>query len=516
MLYQITPHFLSSFQEYHQKNRPTYQTHSKRTLTEPGCRVDVGQSQIGKAVNLDIIGPAPCILAIINSNNGLLETDMLKHTIYIRCVIFRCAISRYAISRYAISQHSILRYVICGLVTLITILSQPTLTSAQSITQSSSPLIATANYPTDPPRNIEWSAGESNWQDIADAFNAARRQESELLGLQLSAITLPSVEIWASMSYGERVLWLVNDERVIRGLPPLQGLETNVTAVAQSYAQYLLAENLFAHDGDGRSPHERLHANPVIGACYDFLGISENLYLYASSGTNTPPLLIERMVYQMLYNNADSGWGHRHALLWSSYTENSGESDREGFLGVGIAQGSYTLQGRFYQNAHMIVLNFFDPCATWVETAPVTPVPTPINTPSPTASPAPIATSTPPPPHMARTLSGRVVLADEDDSGNQRGSDASGLADVTVIIRRTGTSDVVVQTNAVGDFITENLEPGVYTLIPSRESYTFAPTSITVNLIAGSQNDLSFWAKINNPVGSNHSYFLRLPLIRPD
>lgn len=416
-----------------------------------------------------------------------------------------------------------IRCVIYCIITVFAIFAKLPLSAQSSHQQSSSPSIASTSYPPDPPHDIEWAAGKSTWQDIVDAFNAGRRQEGELLGRSLGSIVLPNADVWATMSGAESVLWLVNEERVARGLAPLQGLEVNVTAVAQTYAEYMLAENLFSHDADGRSPHERLTANPVLGACSDFLGISENLYLYATTGNNAPPLLLAEMIYQMIYVDAGSEWGHRHAILWTSYTENSGASDREGFLGVGIARGGYTLDGQYYQNTQMIVLNFFDPCATWVETAPVTPVPTAVPTVTPmptvTATPSstPISIATPTPPQFVRTISGRVVLTGQNSSGHQaQDLVESGLADVTLMIRNDEINDVIMQTDEFGSFSYENLSPGVYTLVPSKTGYTFAPSSITVNLIGGDLDNVVFSAWESNPNGNFYSYSLHLPLIRPD
>ena len=52
---------------------------------------------------------------------------------------------------------------------------------------------------------------------------------------------------------------------------------------------------------------------------------------------------LERAIYGWLYDDstASLAWGHRHAILWTPYVENSGPGDREGFLGIGHAHGSY-------------------------------------------------------------------------------------------------------------------------------------------------------------------------------
>ncbi len=68
-----------------------------------------------------------------------------------------------------------------------------------------------------------------------------------------------------------------------------------------------------------------------------------------------------------------AAWGHRHAILWYPYNNNSGPTGAEGFLGIGRAsggpyQGPFTSEWNF---AEIIVMNVFDPCATWDYGAPV-------------------------------------------------------------------------------------------------------------------------------------------------
>jgi hypothetical protein len=60
-------------------------------------------------------------------------------------------------------------------------------------------------------------------------------------------------------------------------------------------------------------------------------------------------------------------WGHRHAILWTPYNDNSGAVGMEGFLGIGRASGG-PYQGPFssaWSNAEIIVLNVFDPGSAW-------------------------------------------------------------------------------------------------------------------------------------------------------
>ena len=228
-------------------------------------------------------------------------------------------------------------------------------------------------YPTDPTADIPWSVGTSTVADIQAAFNNARTVENSQLGTSVPMMTLPSQTEWNGMTDGQKALWLINRERIDRGVAPLQGLEVNVTGVAQYYADYLLDNNTWGHTADGRTPWERLEDNPAIGACHDFLSVSENIFVFVSSGSSIS-LPLEQAIYGWMYEDGPCcGWGHRHAILWYPYNDNSGTVGSEGFLGIGRANGG-PYQGPFddpWNFAEMIVMNVFDPCASWNDAPPV-------------------------------------------------------------------------------------------------------------------------------------------------
>lgn len=377
---------------------------------------------------------------------------------------------------------------------------------------------AQSGYPPDPPSEIPWRYGISEWSEVVAAFNDAREQENAMLGLSLAPMIFPAAESWQAMSSGEKALWLINEERTARGLAPLQGLEQNINEVAQGYAEWMLANNEFDHRADGRSPWERMNANPAIGACHDFLSIGENLYFYATSEAQSVPFFIEQAVYVMMYEDAGPEWGHRHAILWTPYTENNDEPDREGFLGIGHASGPYTIDGTFYQSADILVMNFFDPCATWGETPPdegqPTPTASPSPTPSPTSAPAPSATPTPIPQPTEpsnpprRTISGRVITLAENESGVSQA--ALGLSGVTI----TSDNGQTTQTDANGEFILEGLAPGKRIFTPSKTGYIFLPSSIELDLSVGDLEGINFTSS-SGPAGADLSFALHLPLISP-
>ncbi len=221
-----------------------------------------------------------------------------------------------------------------------------------------------SSYPPDPPSDLEWpDSNESTVTDIQTRFNAARSNENTELGTSIPMLTMPDQVTWDGMSDGEKVLWLINRERVDRGIDPLHGLETNVGAIAQAYAQLLLDTNTTGHcqpsgNCDVDNPWNRLEANTTISACHDFLNVAENL-AYLWGGWTLP---IERAVYMWMYEDSGSAWGHRHAILWYPYDDNSGPTGQEGFLGVGHVSGTH--QG--WSDSDIIVMNVFDPCTTWV------------------------------------------------------------------------------------------------------------------------------------------------------
>ncbi len=264
-------------------------------------------------------------------------------------------------------------------------------------------------YPADPTADIAWSAGYSGVADIQAAFNNARSVENSQLGTSVPALTMPAQAAWDAYTDGEKCLWLVNRERLDRSIQALSGVEANVTGVAQYYATYLLANNTSGHEADGRTPWERLDANPAIHVCHNTLNISENLAYFVTTGSSIA-LPVERSVYNWMYKDKNSSWGHRHMLLWNPYNDDSGPSGTEGFMGLGRATGG-PYQGSFtesYPLAEILVMNVFDPCSTWPYDTP-TPTPTPTAKPNivevinillnatPTPTPAPTPTPTPTP-----------------------------------------------------------------------------------------------------------------------
>ena len=216
---------------------------------------------------------------------------------------------------------------------------------------------AIASYPPDPLYDIEWPySTESSVAAVQGRFNAGRTNENSQLGTSIPMMSLPSQSAWDAMNDGEKALWLINRERVDRGVVPLHGIEANVTTIAEDYAQYLMDSQVFSHDADGKGPWQRLLENPLINACHDPY-MAENLAGFWGNWT----LATERAVYLWMYDDSSSSWGHRHNLLYYPYNDNSGPDGKEGFIGIGKATGMFN----GYPNSKIIVMDAFDPCSAW-------------------------------------------------------------------------------------------------------------------------------------------------------
>ena len=215
----------------------------------------------------------------------------------------------------------------------------------------------------DPAVDTPWSGGTSSVIDIQAAFNNARNNDPTAP----PNLIMPLQAQWNAMSDGQKALWLINQERSVRGIPKMQDLETNVMEVAQAYATYLRQNNVFGHNYDG-TPEIRLRRKPAINACMESLG--ENLWAEWTSASSID-LPVERAVYDWMYDDlACCSWGHRHNILMS-YNDNASPAGTEGFLGIGRANGPY--MGNNY--GEVIVMDTFDPCSTWTYTPYVPPGP---------------------------------------------------------------------------------------------------------------------------------------------
>src|SRR5688572_19084889 len=121
------------------------------------------------------------------------------------------------------------------------------------------------------------SSLSSGVSSIQSAFNNARTHENQQLTTSLPQLTFPAN--WISMSVQQRATWIINKERVDRGLKAFTGTDTNVVSIAQYYANYLLKNDKFGHNEDGLTPSTRLNKSATIAACHEFTYSSENLFV---------------------------------------------------------------------------------------------------------------------------------------------------------------------------------------------------------------------------------------------
>jgi len=207
--------------------------------------------------------------------------------------------------------------------------------------------------PQDLNTNVTTALDDSSVGTIASSFNQARREEEMQLGLGANAINdlvMPTQATWNAFSDDQKALYLLNDERtaraginygagLVKGLP-FNGIEANIDAVAQAWAQYNVDNNIVEHchpNPNTDCPIQRINAAFPTG-CTEFGGGIENLFA-SSQGTSfsTEGALLQA-IYGWNYQDANSGWGHRQANLSQSHDDNYGDPDEEGLVGFGIAQ----------------------------------------------------------------------------------------------------------------------------------------------------------------------------------
>ena len=263
--------------------------------------------------------------------------------------------------------------------------------------------------------------------DIQAAYNHARRQEEIQLSLPantLGNLTLPTQAVWDTYSDDLKALTILNAERIARsgmmagviGLP-FAGIEVNIDNLAQTHADYLVSSNTTGHlDGAGNDPFVRISNDSTLGPCHEFVSRAENIASFWT-GAGSNPLYIERAIYNWVYADAGSAWGHREAVLLQDkdvanqspsmgFNNNVLSALDEGYIGIGMAESaSYDPYGwGWVKMGTVVVLDMFDPISTGSCPWDLAPTATATNTPvPPTATPTATATNTPVPPTATPT-----------------------------------------------------------------------------------------------------------------
>ncbi len=186
---------------------------------------------------------------------------------------------------------------------------------------------------------------------------------------------------WASLTDDVLVFYIHNSERTARGLLPFEGVETSLDQVAQGHTDYMMAQDFFSHYGNpaqgtgniynrctsptsvsGSSPGQRINSNVLLNGKYSYW--AENIAVAVNFQSSFPNFSASSM-YSFIYTDAGSAWGHR-INIFRVYTNNYGGTGSEGFIGVGVTQGTNyqtTAFGCGTNWAHAKILNvdYYDP-----------------------------------------------------------------------------------------------------------------------------------------------------------
>lgn len=223
------------------------------------------------------------------------------------------------------------------------------------------------NDPADLMMNVNVNQDWTTVANIENTYNTARRQEEMQLNLcpnSIRNLDLPDQATWNAYSDDQKALLILNDERTARagidyGMGPVKGLpfngiEANIDAAAQNWAQVQLDNNSLNHVMNGSTPANRI-AGAYPNNCTEFGGGIENLHAGAG-GTNPPSneQIILEAIFGWIYLDAGSQWGHRHANLSQTYDDDYGLPLQEGFVGFGIAKRSNPAR-------YVAVINFTNP-----------------------------------------------------------------------------------------------------------------------------------------------------------
>jgi len=238
------------------------------------------------------------------------------------------------------------------------------------------PNLDDSSFTDTPPNNgkdIPYFTIGEQVSDIEAAFNRARALDSTIN----TPLELPSEEVWKQMSPEEQALYVLNKERVERGLKPFEGVEAmnlhfsggepkTLSDVAQAYANLLYTKKELSHTLDG-TVTQRIERVESIKNNKEPIPYNESLYASGNSFQYESIPLI-KAIYNWIYadSNPAAGepWGHRAMCLMKVDNDNFGEKGAEGILAFGLKQGeNYVAYPGF--KSSIVVMNAFNPTATW-------------------------------------------------------------------------------------------------------------------------------------------------------
>lgn len=254
--------------------------------------------------------------------------------------------------------------------------------SAQVVLADTPPALPETRPWNDTNAGVHWFRSET-LEDIENAFNAARKWENSALADDPAATYLPIAEMdltsvftldqWYALSLEERAIWLINDARTARGLPPYEGTDPFLSEVSEEYAGYMLDNDVSGHTADGRTALERALAHPEIDANCPTL-IQESIAYTGGTDERTAYFPIAIAVYNWIYVGT---YGHRTSVLYHGehYNDDTGALGKEGLFGIGMVEGAGygAFNGIFDDNVQVVVYVHYDPSAECANVPPVSP-----------------------------------------------------------------------------------------------------------------------------------------------
>jgi uncharacterized protein (DUF1800 family) len=237
------------------------------------------------------------------------------------------------------------------------------------------PNLDDSSYKDTPPnngKNILYFTIGTKVSDIEAAFNYARSKDSTIN----KKLTLPSQDVWDAMSQEERALYILNKERVDRGLKPFEGVmamntsfsgnnPTSLADITQGYANTLWSKTSLLHNLDG-TVDERLKRVSNLKD-KEYIHYNESLYAEGNSfKIDNIPLI--KAIYNWIYADANvasgEAWGHRAMCLMKVGNDNFGKKGAEGIIAFGLKQGDdYAMYSEF--KSSLVVMNAINPPANW-------------------------------------------------------------------------------------------------------------------------------------------------------
>lgn len=195
-----------------------------------------------------------------------------------------------------------------------------------------------------------WKITDKNTAQAIALFNKARAKEN------LKNITID--ETYWNMNDEEKIFYIINQERIDRGINPFRGISEHLSTITTEYSTNLLNSIAIGHRAFRGNSWNRIASSEKIATCFERIDYAENISWFRSN-KGYEPFYILRSVFSWMYDDAQHDWRHRKLLLYNDFSFN--EKQTEGLIGVGISHGKFK---NFNYNT-IVTINLFDPCPTW-------------------------------------------------------------------------------------------------------------------------------------------------------